>query len=151
MGLVALLLTVVAPIAPAGQSYRDLLGLCPGMSEPDVHARLEKLGKRMGGESEEGEGRRESWLLRDRRFASVTVEFDPELTLEWATAFARLHGKRSRVRFTDVGDLQRARRIGNYIYTWPLPLERASRKVEITARGSDSIWVSSVSIHRSRR
>ena len=112
---------------------------------------MERLGKRTGGESEEGEGRRETWLLRDRRFASITLEFDSERALDWATAFARPRGKGSGVRFTEVGDITRAQRIGNYIYTWILPVERTSRQIAITARGRDSIWISSVSIHRSLR
>ena len=153
-GLVAwssLFLITVVTLVSAGQPYRDVLGLRPGMPERDVHERLEKLGKPAGGESEEGEGRRETWLLRGRRFASVTLEFDSERTLDWATAFARPRGKASGVRFTDIGDLGRAQRLGNYIYTWILPVDRMSRQIGITARGSDSIWISSVSIHRSQR
>ena len=124
VGLVAwssLFLIVVAPFVWAGQPYRDVLGLRPGMPERDVHARMEKLGKPAGGESEEGEGRRETWLLRDRRFASITFEFDSEMALDWATAFVRPRGKGRGVRYTDIGDIGRAQRYGNYIYTWVLP------------------------------
>ena len=81
VGLVAwssLFVIMVAPFVSAGQPYRDVLGLRPGMPERDVQARMERLGKRTGGESEEGEGRRETWLLRDRRFASITLEFDSD-------------------------------------------------------------------------
>ena len=151
VGLVAwssLFLIVVAPFVSAGQHYRDVLGLRPGMPERDVHARMEKLGKPAGGESEEGEGRRETWLLRDRRFASITFEFDSEMALDWATAFVRPRGKGRGVRYTDIGDIGRAQRYGNYIYTWVLPVVRTGRQIGITARGSDSIWISSVSIHR---
>ena len=140
----------VASVASAG-AYRDVLGLRPGMSDHAVHERLEKLGKRAGEGSEESEesgGRRERWTLRDRRYGSVALEFDPEFTLDWATAFVHAAGKGRRVRFTDIGPLSRANKKGNYIYTWLLPLERGSRQIGITARGRDSVYITSVSIHR---
>jgi hypothetical protein len=61
------------------------------------------------------------------------------------TVVARPGG--TRVRYRDIGDVERAHRSGSYVYTWTASLAGGGVPRAITARGPDPVYLASVSIH----
>ena len=121
--------------AEAKSPPRDILGLRLGMGEAEAHRRLARLGKEAGYEPAKLERNKELWEVRDGRIASVAVKFDDQHRVSWITAFSRPEGKR--LRYRDLGDLEKAERQGYYIYMWKVPARGESRAYAVMARGSD--------------
>jgi hypothetical protein len=128
---------VAAPKVPPP----DLLGLTLGMSDLEVRRRLERLGK-MSETELEGEGREQIWNLRDRRYQTLSLRLSPKLELQWCTAYARPH----RLRYTDVGDTTLARKVGRFIWVWKMAANTGGAAYQITARGADPVYASSVAL-----
>src|SRR5438093_12097530 len=86
------LLLLVPAAAPAKQPPMEILGVRLGMGEDDVHRRLLKVGSPDSSQTEESE-MDQLWKLRDRRWASLLVHFDPAGRVEWVTAYDREGGR----------------------------------------------------------
>ncbi len=129
---------LTSPVA-AKRPAPDLFRIRLGMDDRQARQRLLEIGKPLT----PLERPKQTWSLHGRRYGSLTIRFDSDWRVMWMTAFAR---PGARVRYGDIGDLAQAHRSGTYVYTWTLPLENG-RPCAITARGSDSTFLSSVSIH----
>jgi hypothetical protein len=120
----------------------EVLGIRVGMPMQESARRLEKLGLLAPGES--ADSKKQYWRLKDSRFANLVVRFDKESRVQWVTAFARQGGRP--VRFTDVGDLKRARQAGKYIYLWEIEPRGDRQGYQVIARGLDPNILNSVSL-----
>lgn len=150
------LLLLIMPIVDASQKppRAEVLGLRLSMLEDEVRERLAKIGEQQKEEREsEGEGEQEVWLLNPKLEKSLdylVVKFDRNHRLHFIIAVAR---KEARVRYADVLDLQKAKRVTdgsghNFSFTWKIAAEGAQPASQIVARGSDSQYLTSYTIFR---
>lgn len=147
---VLLLAAALAPPAAAQKTKSELFGLRLGMAEPEARERLSKLGRL------EREERRDAvWALDgDRRFSHLVVGFDKESRrVRYVTAKARAGG--ARVRYADVLDLRRAKRVAavpnNYWFTQEVRARNGRPGYLITARGADPEFLTYLSIKKIER
>lgn len=142
--LVAALVSIVVamPSLAAPRTPRsELLGLRLGMSDLEVRRRLERIGRLTEMQPDAG-GRKQIWALRDRRFQVLNLRLDASHNLQWCTAYP--HARR--VRYADIGDTTGARRAGNVIWIWAVPASAARSAYQVTARGTDPKFCSSVAL-----
>ena len=132
-----LVVGATATRAPSG----EILGLRLGMSREAAIERLERIGRPQGTEDEEGG--KQSWALKDRRYRYVVVGFDAD-RLAWFSLFARPGGRPVLMR--ELGDLARAKRQGNYIYVWSVPSRGGRAGYEVIARSLDPDTLQSLSV-----
>ena len=139
LGIVTMLASPVlaAPRVPPP----ELLGLALGMNDLEVRGRLERVGK-LSETQPEGRGRKQIWHLRHRRYETLNLRFSPAFELQWCTAYAR----RGRVRYADVGDTTLARKVGRFIWVWNVSATGSRAAYQITARGTDPVYASSVAL-----
>lgn len=146
--LLVLLVVVATPVAAAVRGLQDnVLGLRLGMSQREVHRRLEKIGTL----DREVRGRQEVWMLRSEpRFASVLVGFDANYKVRYLTAIARDGG--SRMRYSDLAPIKDAHAEsanGAYTrYTWEAKPGRKTAGYFLIAEGRDPEFLKSFSIKR---
>ena len=146
--IVVLLLTFIAT-ASARPPRPELVGLRLGMSEEQAHETLAHRGKPLHGNGEESEhGRQESWSLDHGPWGYVAFGLDAE-RVRWVTAFARRTGPR--IRYRDIGSLAECKRTGAYFLTWRVPAAGERSPYMVIARGTDSTYVTSVSLVRDER
>ncbi len=144
----ALLILVGIPTLASGRNLQDnILGLRLGMSQREVHRRLEKMGTL----DREVRGRQEVWMLKSEpRFASVLVGFDPNYKVRYITAIAREGG--SRMRYSDLAPIKQAQAEsanGAYTrYTWEAKPGRKTAGYFLIAEGRDPEFLKSFSIKR---
>ena len=121
---VVILLTILqcsAKIAP--NLPKDILGISIGMSKADAQQRLEEIA------TFESEGRKvgQLWRLKnDPHFSSVAVDYDKENRVRFVTAFVEKTTTKEKIKFTEVGDLTKARAEivePHYRYIWEVPAE----------------------------
>ena len=152
--VVLLLCAAVAPgaVAQKTKTQPELFGVRLDMSEAEARARLNKIGRW----EEEKELRRDSvWALDgDRRFAYLVVGFDKETRrVRYVTAKAREGGER--VRYAEVLDLKRARRVAaatnNYWFTQEVRPQKGHPHYLITGRGTDPKFLTYLSVKRIER
>jgi len=136
---------LAAQEAQAKSPPRDILGLRLGMREAAVHARLTRLGVETGYQAAKLEKNKELWAVRHPKIASVAMKFDDEGRLQWITAFSRKEGKR--LRYGDIADLDRAQRLGYYIYVWRVPAHGDKPGYAVMARGSDPNYVGNYALY----
>jgi len=142
---IGLALALSAGAAHARATLRDVLGITPGMSEEDAHRRLERFGTKQDDEAgEREEGGREIWTLHHPRFTYVMLVMDREGRVEVVQGY--LHKDRKPLRYGDVGDLERARQTGYYIYVWDLPARGGRPALQVQARGVDPRFPGSYSV-----
>jgi len=131
--------------SPLGAASRvpppELIGLTLGMPDHEVRARLERLGKLTETQPEAG-GRKQIWQLRHRRYGTLNLRFNPKFELQWCTVYAR----RGRLRYTDLGDTTVARKVGRFIWVWNVPAAAGHAAYQVTARGTDPVFASSVAL-----
>lgn len=143
--VLAIAVTLASPLVAASRVPRaELLGLTLGMPDHDVRARLERLGKPSATQPEAG-GRKQIWQLRHRRYETANLRFNPAFELQWCTLYAR----RGRLRYTDVGDTTAARKVGRFIWVWNVPASATRAAYQVTARGTDPVFASSVALSHS--
>jgi hypothetical protein len=136
-------ITLVAAEAQAKQPPRDILGVRLGMTEQQAHRVLQGLGREEGVASKKG---KELWEVNHPRIAQVAIKVSRRGDIEWVTAFARRDVRR--LRYSDVGDLQKARIAGSYIFEWDVPARGQEPAYRVVARGTDPDYVGSYSIFR---
>ncbi len=137
-----------ASARPTRAPRTDLAGVRPGQSEDAAHAQLERRGATTTGEREEHDRdeRHETWTFRrGGPWGYVALGLGEDGRVRWVTAFARPTG-RSRTRYDEIGPLDRAQRTGNVVYLWRVPGHGGIPAYTLIARGTDSLYVSSVSL-----
>ncbi len=149
--VVSWLAVSAASAKPARVPRADLAGIRPGMSEDAVHAQLARRGGASATDRDEREGneRRETWTFRRGPWGYVALAFGNGDAVRWVTAFARPTG-RSRVRYDEIGPMDQAQRTGNVVYLWRVPPRAGAPAFTVIARGTDSLYVSSVSLAASK-
>lgn len=137
------LLLVLAAPATAGPKVPppELVGLTLGMPDHRVRAALSRKGELTETQPEAG-GRKQIWRLKDRRFETMNLRFDATYSLQWCTAYAR----RGRVRYADLGDTTAARKVGRFIWVWNVPAAAGRAAYQVSARGTDPVFASSVAL-----
>jgi hypothetical protein len=134
-----------ALVAPALAAPRvpppELLGLTLGMSDLDARHRLEKIGS-LAETQPEGAGRKQIWNLRHKRYQTLNLRMSPQFELQWCTAYARSR----KVRYSDIGDTARARKVGRFIWVWNVAAAGGQPAYQIAARGTDPRYASSVAL-----
>lgn len=142
--LVVLVLSIAfaaAAVAAARMPRNDLLGLRLGMSDLEVRRRLERIGRLTEMQPDAG-GRKQIWTLRDARYATLNLRLDAKHDLQWCTAYARPR----RVRYAQIGDTTAARRAGRHIWIWAVASSPVAAAYQVTARGTDPVFCSSVAL-----
>jgi hypothetical protein len=129
--------TLAAPKVPP----QELLGLTLGMSDVEIRGHLERIGT-LSKTQPEGEGREQIWNLRHRHFQTLNLRLNPAFELQWCTAYARP----GRLRYTNVGDTTLARKVGRFIWVWNVTASGGRAAYQITARGTDPVYASSVAL-----
>ncbi|MBI5710511.1 MAG: hypothetical protein HZC42_09440 [Candidatus Eisenbacteria bacterium] len=145
--VLALAATVTLAGGPAQAAKRpptELLGVRLDMPDHEVQRRLLRIGTLVAGAGTP----KQSWALRDRRYGYLVVRYGPDWRVRWVTGFARKEGRR--IRYGDIADLKDAQRSGYYIFTWDVTPPGGGESYVVSARGSDSLYVSSVSLSRGR-
>ena len=128
-------LALAAPRTPKG----ELLGLRLGMSDVEVRKRLERIGSMTEMQPDAG-GRKQIWALRDRRYETLNLRLDAKHDLQWCTAYPRAR----KLRYSEIGDTTLARRAGRTIWIWAVPGSKSAAAYQVTARGTDPVYCSSV-------
>lgn len=147
--LIVLMLFAFVGTASAHPPRPDLAGLRLGMSNEQASETLARRGKPLHGNGEESErGVQESWSLERGPWAYVAFGVDGG-RVRWVTAFARRTGPR--IRYRDIGSLADCQRSGFYFFTWKVPATRRRPPYMVIARGTDSTYVTSVSLVRDER
>ena len=126
IGFFILLTAFTASVRPAvgNDLPRDVLGVRPGMSEEEARRRLYKVGR----EQIEERMKHGVWEVRDSRIAHVGVRFDNKTrVVRWVTAIARKDAK-NRLRYSDIGDLKRARELWSEITKDPQAPQAAAQR-----------------------
>lgn len=135
------------PVAWAGAKRTrtpspELLGLRIGMTDLEVRRQLEKIGTAGEMQPAEGSGRKQIWQLRDKRYETLNLRMSAKYELQWCTAYAR----KGKVRYSDVGDTTLARKVGRFIWVWSANATRERPAYQVTARGTDPRYASSVAL-----
>lgn len=139
----ALLLLAAAP-ARTRLPKPELAGIKLGMEAEEARERLGKQGAPAQSKEQEHEGgEQQSWSMKRGPWGYVALGFAGE-RVHWVTAFARPGGPR--IRYRDLGPVDMAQRTGTYFFIWRVPANGAAPAYSVIARGTDSVYVSSVSV-----
>ena len=142
--LCALLFLLVPGVSAAKPPRAELLGISLGMPEDEAHERLVRIGTLSPGPTHERESEAQaSWTLRAGPWAYVALGLHDN-QVAWVTAFARPKGHR--VRYRDLGSLAECQRSGAYFFIWRVPARGSQPAYKVIARGTDSLYVDSVSL-----
>jgi len=142
-----ILLTITqcsAKIAP--NLPKDILGISVGMNKPDAQRRLEEIA------TFESEGRKvgQLWRLKnDPHFSSVAVDYDKENRVRFVTAFVEKTTTKEKIKFTEVGDLTKARAEivePHYRYIWEVPAEGDKAAYVVNVYGDNPEFVETYSL-----
>ncbi len=135
---------------PPKEPAREILGLRIGMTKADAQVQLQKIGRLQREERK----RQEVWEIRDPRFSHLIIQFEKGTQLvHFVTAVARADAQAEKMRYSDVGELKKARQKGdaakkNYRYEWGLEAAGKDPKVQIVAWGRDPQYLQYYSIER---
>jgi len=126
---------------------RDVFGVRPGMSETEARRRLDKVGSRQVADRM----KHDVWEVRDKRISFVGVRFDAKTkVVRWITAIARADAS-DRLRYSDVGDLDRAQHktdSTNHTYIWRVPARGKHSAYVFEALGNDPQYLTSYRLLR---
>lgn len=124
----------------------NILGIKLGMSKEDAENRLREIGKF----KENAAKGQQVWLVeKDPRFNSLAIGFDKENRVRYVTAFAENGSVKERVRFTDVGDVSKAKQeitAPHHRYTWMINTADGKPDYFITVYGADPEFLSIYSL-----
>lgn len=103
------------------EAPRELLGLSIGMDREAALRRLKEIAVLESEQRKAGE----LWRLKnDARFSSLAIGFDRENKVRYITGLVDKEKARERIRFSDIGDLNTARKeivAPHYRYIWEIP------------------------------
>ena len=147
LGPVSLLATILLVAASAAVRVPGdgVLGVRLGMSKETVLERMAKIGQPTSDQGEESVTTQQ-WLISDPGYARIVVNFDGGERVQWISVFARPGGRG--VRFSDVGDLRRARKRGDYVYAWSVPAKGRRSPYQVIARSQNPDTLQSLSVVR---
>lgn len=137
-------------LRPPKEPAREILGVRIGMTKADAQVQLQKIGRLQ----KEERKRQEVWEIRDPRFSHLIIQFEKGTQLvHFVTAVARADAQAEKMRYSDVGELKKARQRGeaakkNYRYEWGLEATGKDPKVQIVAWGRDPQYLQYYSIER---
>jgi hypothetical protein len=121
IGIVILLMMTQCTGRTAPNLPRDILGISVGMSKAGAQQRLEEIATLESGGRKVGQ----FWKLKnDPHFSSVAVDYDKEDRIRFITAFVEKTTTKQKIRFTEVGDLTKAKAEivePHYRYIWEVP------------------------------
>lgn len=99
----------------------DILGIYVGMKKEDANKRLGEIATFERNERKQ----QQMWRLNnDTRFSHLAVGYDKEDKVRYVTAFVDATTAKERIRFSDVGDLSKAKNEilePHYRYIWDVP------------------------------
>ena len=105
----------------------DILGVSLGMKKEDAEKRLREIADFLN----DGEKRQQIWQLKDTsRFKQIAVGYDKEDQIRFVTAFADPKTAKEKIRFSEVGDLSKAKAEilpPHYRYTWQVGVNENGR------------------------
>jgi len=97
---------------------KDILGISVGMNKDAAQKRLSEIGELQSEDRETGN----LWQLKDdARFRNLVVAYDAENRIKFVTALVDEKTAKERVRFSEIGDLDTAKKevvAPNHRYTW---------------------------------
>ena len=126
----------------------DILGISIGMNKADAQKRLEEIA------TFESEGRKvgQLWKLKnDPHFSSIAVAYDKENRIRFVTAFVEKTTVKEKIKFTDVGDLTKARTEivePHYRYIWEIPAKGDKPAYNVNIYGDNPEFVTTYSISK---
>ena len=135
---------------PPKELAREIFGVRIGMNGDEARTQLKKVGRLQREERK----RQEVWEVRDPRFSHIIIQFEKGTQLvHFVTAVARADAQGQKMRYSDVGELKKARQRGevakkNYRYEWGLEASGKDPKVNIVAWGRDPQYLQYYSIER---
>jgi len=119
----------------------DLLGISIGMNKADTQRRLEEIA------TFESKGRKvgQLWKLKnDPHFSSIAVDYDKEDRVRFVTAFVEETTAKEKIKFTDVGDLTKAKAEivePHYRYIWEILSEGEEAAYTVNVYGDNPEFV----------
>jgi len=149
LGLVIMILAAFATSLPAAEPGREILGLSLNMTKEAAQIRLQEIGTFERNERKQ----QEIWKVRDESFSHVIVGFDKEGQMRFITAVAREDEEAKRVPYANIADLKKARQAGdlainNFHYQWEIPAGKDFPALQVSARGRDPEFLTTLSIKR---
>jgi hypothetical protein len=127
---------------------RDILGISVGMNKQDVTRRLEEIAVFERDERK----RQQVWKMKDAsRYSHVAVGYDEKNQIRYITAFVDKALAKERIRFTDIGDLSKAKKEitePHHRYTWEVPAIEDKPGYFVIAYGSEPEFLSSCSLNK---
>lgn len=142
-----ILLTIMqcsAKIAP--DLPKDILGISIGMSKTDTEQRLKEIATFESGGRKVGQ----LWRLKDDpHFSSIAVDYDKENQVRFVTAFVEKTTVKEKIRFTEVGDLTKAKAEivePHYRYIWEVPAESDKAAYFVNLYGDNPKFVETYSL-----
>jgi len=120
---------------------KDLLGIYIGMNREDAQKRLEEIA------TLESEARKtgQLWRLKDNpHFSHIAIDYNKENKVRYVTTLVEKVGAKERVRFTDVGDLAKAKAEilePHYRYIWQVPADGERESYHVNVYGDNPEFV----------
>ena len=133
-------LFLASPALAGRKPASDILGIRLGMAEADVRKKLLKIGK----PESDLASPKQSWKLKNKNFGYMAVRYNDSWKVKWVSVFVAENGKK--LKYSDVGPVDKATLTGRYIYTWEIPGGDDFPGVLVTARGSAPETLSGLSI-----
>lgn len=125
---------------------KDILGIGIGMKRADAQKRLEEIGVF---EREERKQQQVWRLKNDLHYSNIIIAYDKSNEVSYLTAFA--DKSKERIRFTDIGDLSKAKKEvtePHYKYTWEVAESEAKPAYMVVAYGTEPDFLSSCSLSK---
>lgn len=116
--IILLMTQCTGRVAPAPELPKDILGISVGMNKDEAQKRLSEIGQL------ESEGRKTGnlWRLKDdSRYSHLAIAYDADNRIRFVTALVDKATVKERVRFSEIGDLEKAKKEiveQNHRYVW---------------------------------
>ena len=144
--LFSLALTQCASNSSAKNLPKDILGISVGMDKADVQKRLQEIAQF----ESDLRRRQQIWKLKnDPRFSHVAVGYDTEDKIRYVTAFVDKATAKERIRFTDIGDLTKAKKEivePHHRYVWEVEARNGKPAYLIVVNGDNADFLTIYSL-----
>lgn len=129
----------------------DLLGLRIGMDKTAATKRLEQIASPESTHRKAGN----LWRLKnDPRFDSIAVAFDKENKVRFVTGFVEKSKARERIRFSEVGDLTKAKKEiveQHHRFVWEVPASDKQPAYSVNVYGDNAEFVTIYSLVKTNK
>lgn len=146
---VVVLLTTLqctAKSEPASDLPKDILGISVGISKADAQKRLEEIAVFERDERKN----QQVWKMKDNsRFGNIAVGYDKDERIRYVTGFVDKDAVKEKIRFTDVGDLSKAKQEilePHYRYIWEVPATENNLAYFVNIYGDNRDFVTTYSL-----